>query len=143
MGLKSGASAQSAGLPDLVAIDVVTVLQALSDPVRLEIVRQLADCGGGGELPCGRFELPVSKSTTSHHLKALTCAGIIDSREEGTRKYVWLRRAELDQRFPGLLQSVLCAAPAGGEPPAGTEPVTPTPRSAPGPGHVDPDQLVV
>jgi DNA-binding transcriptional ArsR family regulator len=112
MNSKSVASAQPAGLPDLAEIDVVTVLQALSDPVRLEIVRQLAQCGGAGELPCGRFELPVSKSTTSHHLKTLTCAGIIDSREEGTRKYVWLRREELDQRFPGLIKSVLKAAPA-------------------------------
>ena len=30
--------------PDLATVDVLTVLQALSDPVRLEIVRQLAGC---------------------------------------------------------------------------------------------------
>src|SRR5262245_60531117 len=108
MNADSVTPAQAAGLPDLDVVDVVTVLGALSDPVRLEIVRQLARCEGAGELPCGRIELPVSKSTTSHHLKTLSCAGIIASREEGTRKYVWLRRAELDRRFPGLLQSVLC-----------------------------------
>ena len=96
-------------LPDLEAVDVVTVLQALSDPVRLEIVRQLAGCGAAGELPCGKIELPVAKSTTSHHLKTLSCAGIIAAREEGTRKYVWLRRGDLDRRFPGLLDSVLRA----------------------------------
>ena len=30
--------------PDLAEVDGLTVLQALSDPVRLEIVRQLAGC---------------------------------------------------------------------------------------------------
>jgi DNA-binding transcriptional ArsR family regulator len=98
--------------PDLADIDVLTVLQALSDPVRLEIVRQLAACCDvtGGELTCGQIDLPVSKSTTTHHLKTLASAGITADREQGTRKYVHLRRAELDQRFPGLIDSVLRAA---------------------------------
>jgi DNA-binding transcriptional ArsR family regulator len=99
--------------PDLADIDVLTVLQALSDPVRLQIVRQLASCcdvTGTGELTCGQIDLPVSKSTTTHHLKTLASAGITADREEGTRKYVHLRRAELDQRFPGLIESVLRAA---------------------------------
>jgi DNA-binding transcriptional ArsR family regulator len=92
---------------DLATVDVVTVLHALSDPVRLEIVRQLAACSGAGELSCGQLELPVTKSTASHHLKTLTCAGVTAEREEGTRKYIRLRRAELDRRFPGLIASVL------------------------------------
>lgn len=98
--------------PDLAAIDIATVLQALSDPVRLEIVRQLAGCGEGGELTCGQLELPVTKSTSSHHLKALSRAGVIAEREEGTRKHLCLRREELDRRFPGLIDSVLRAATA-------------------------------
>jgi DNA-binding transcriptional ArsR family regulator len=97
-------------LPDLATIDVATVLQALSDPVRLEIVRQLAGCTGAGELSCGQIDLPVTKSTASHHLKTLHAAGVIAYREEGTRKFVRLRRAELEQRFPGLLAAVLSAA---------------------------------
>jgi DNA-binding transcriptional ArsR family regulator len=96
--------------PDLATIDVVTVLQALSDPVRLEMVRQLAGCEGDGELTCGHIAVPVTKSTATHHLKALARAGITAEREEGTRKYVRLRRAELETRFPGLLESVLRAA---------------------------------
>src|SRR5262245_58558082 len=111
MSQRTQSSTDPAELPDLETIDVVAVLGALSDPVRLEIVRQLARCGGEGELACGEIELPVAKSTTSHHLKTLTCAGIIASREEGTRKFVRLRHEELHERFPGLLQSVLCAAP--------------------------------
>jgi DNA-binding transcriptional ArsR family regulator len=92
--------------------EIVEVLQALSDPVRLEIVRQLAQCDRGGELTCGQIELPVTKSTTSHHLKTLSCAGVIHERQEGTRKYLQLRRAELEERFPGLIESVLRAANA-------------------------------
>lgn len=89
----------------------MTVLQALSDRVRLEIVRQLADAPEPGELSCGQLEIPVTKATCSHHLKTLASAGITAEREEGTRKYLRLRRAELDRRFPGLIESVLRAGP--------------------------------
>ena len=94
---------------DLSAVDLVTVLHALADPVRLEIVRQLAGCGTIGELSCGQIEVPVTKSTASHHLKTLSSAGITLEREVGTAKFIRLRRAELDSRFPGLLDSVLRA----------------------------------
>jgi DNA-binding transcriptional ArsR family regulator len=106
-------TSEIAEAPDLAAIDIATVLQALSDPVRLEIVRQLAGCGAGEDLICGQLELPVAKSTASHHLKTLSHAGVIAEREEGTRKHLQLRRAELDRRFPGLIDSVLRAASAG------------------------------
>jgi DNA-binding transcriptional ArsR family regulator len=101
-----------ASAPDLVEIDGMTVLQALSDPVRLEIVRQLAGCPGSGELKCGQVELPVTKSTASHHFKTLYAAGLISEREQGTSKFISLRRADLDERFPGLLDSVLRATAA-------------------------------
>ena len=100
--------------PELAAVDVLTVLQALSDPVRLEIVRQLAACQDDGGLMCGELELPVSKSTGSHHLKTLHLAGITAERQQGVCKYISLRRSELDERFPGLIDSVIgaTAAPA-------------------------------
>jgi DNA-binding transcriptional ArsR family regulator len=88
------------------------VLQALADPVRLEIVRQLSSCDSDGELRCGEISLPVSKSTASHHFKILLGAGILAEREQGTRKYLHLRRAELDEQYPGLLDSVLRATQA-------------------------------
>jgi DNA-binding transcriptional ArsR family regulator len=99
-------------IPDLADIPLVTVLHALSDPVRLEIVSQLAGCRSGDALACGQVVVPVGKSTASHHLKTLTAAGIVAYREEGTRKLIWLRRDELEQRFPGLIESVLRAATA-------------------------------
>jgi DNA-binding transcriptional ArsR family regulator len=92
--------------------DILSVLQALSDPVRLEIVRQLAGGESPGELTCGQLQLPVTKSTCSHHLKVLSGAGVIAEREVGTRKFITLRRADLDRRFPGLLDSVLHGAAA-------------------------------
>jgi DNA-binding transcriptional ArsR family regulator len=87
---------------------LVDVLAALSDPVRLEIVRVLATADG--ERCCAEIPLPVTKSTSSHHYKVLREAGVIDVREEGTRRYQRLRRPELDAAFPGLLDSVLRAA---------------------------------
>jgi DNA-binding transcriptional ArsR family regulator len=101
--------AQTESLPDLADVEVLTVLEALSDPVRLEIVRQLAACPESHGLMCGQIEVPVAKSTASHHLKALSHAGITAEREQGTCKYVRLRRTELERRFPGLLESVLRA----------------------------------
>jgi DNA-binding transcriptional ArsR family regulator len=105
------ATCDDAKAPDLAGVDVLTVLQALSDPVRLEMVRQLAACEDGtAGLMCGQFALTVSKSTGSHHLKTLHNAGVTAERAQGVCKYIRLRREELDARFPGLLESVLSAA---------------------------------
>ena len=94
--------------PDLSAVDIASLLQALSDPVRLTIVRQLDEAGSDG-LTCGQLDIPVGKSTCSHHLKVLLRAGVTAEREEGTRKHVRLRREELDERFPGVIGSVLAS----------------------------------
>jgi len=82
------------------------VLSALSDPLRLGIVHLLSD---GQERQWGELDAPVSKSTLSHHMKTLRSAGITRTRDEGTRCYVHLRSDDLDERFPGLLASVLRA----------------------------------
>jgi DNA-binding transcriptional ArsR family regulator len=80
------------------------VLHALSDPVRLEIVRALA---GGIEASCGELGVPVSKSTLSHHLKVLRDAGLTQTRAVGVHRFVSLRAADIEERFPGLLGCVL------------------------------------
>src|SRR5258708_31274242 len=85
---------------DLDAIDVLTVLHALSDPVRLEIVRQLAGCIGSSELRCGQLEIPVTKSTASHHFNTLSEAGIVSSRDQGTSNFMLLPRHHLHARVP-------------------------------------------
>src|SRR3954468_13893379 len=86
-------------------LDVNTVLHALADPVRLEIVRQLR-CAAG-PVACGRFETPVAKSTLSHHFRILREAGIVATQREGGRGLNTLRTREIEQAFPGLLDAIL------------------------------------
>jgi DNA-binding transcriptional ArsR family regulator len=93
--------------PDVDRLCLTDVLAALSDPLRVGLVRLLAD---GEERNFGEFAVPVAKSTLSHHLKVLNTAGLTWRREEGTRCYVRLRRDDVDARFPHLLDTVLAAA---------------------------------
>jgi DNA-binding transcriptional ArsR family regulator len=88
-------------------LDLAAVLHALSDPVRLGIV---ADLAGDEERACGSFEVPVSKSTCTHHFRVLREAGLIHQRQQGTMRLNSLRRDDLDARFPGLLGTILKAA---------------------------------
>lgn len=80
------------------------VLYALSDSIRLDIVRHLArvDSATCGELDGGR-----PKSTVSHHFKVLREAGLVFTETTGTSHINILRRAEVDGRFPGLLAAIL------------------------------------
>jgi DNA-binding transcriptional ArsR family regulator len=89
-------------------IELGAVLHALSDPVRLTIVAGLS--GDGEEQTCGSFDLPVSKSTCTHHFRVLREAGVIHQRQEGTARLNTLRRDDLEARFPGLLSTILEAA---------------------------------
>ena len=94
--------------PDRGELQLDTVLSALSDPVRRQIVGQLAD-GPGGQA-CSAFQLPVSKSTSTHHFRVLREAGVIEQHYRGTAILNSLRATDLEARFPGLLQAVLQAA---------------------------------
>ena len=85
------------------------VLHALSDPVRLRIVAAIADAG---ELTCGAVDVPVTKSTCTHHFRVLREAGVITQRQVGTTRLNSLNRADLDARLPGLLDTILRAAVA-------------------------------
>ncbi len=88
-------------------MELSAVLHALSDPVRLLVAKALAD---GRERTCNSLELPVSKSTCTHHFRVLREAGVIRQRVEGTTKLNALRRDDLDARFPGLIDAVLGTA---------------------------------
>ncbi len=89
-------------------IELAAVLHALSDPVRLLMVRGLAGALEGRS--CGSFELPVTKSTCTHHFRVLREAGVIRQRQEGTKRVNTLRDDDLESRFPGLLATILQAA---------------------------------
>ncbi|MFE0702255.1 ArsR/SmtB family transcription factor [Streptomyces sp. NPDC058872] len=86
------------------------VLHAFSDAVRLQIVRDMAR--EGVELSCSHFDLPVTKSTTTHHFRVLRESGVIQQVYRGTAKLNALRREDLDALFPGLLDSVLASVDA-------------------------------
>jgi DNA-binding transcriptional ArsR family regulator len=95
--------------PRLEDVALAHVLHALSDPVRLEIVRVLSD---RDEIPCSFLKAQVTKSTMSHHFKVLREAGLTHTRANGTQRLVSLRQEEVEGRFPGLLHSILDAAKA-------------------------------
>jgi DNA-binding transcriptional ArsR family regulator len=93
--------------PQMNDVELASVMGALADPVRVAIVRALAE---QGETVCGTLELGVSKATRSHHYRVLREAGLTHTRVLGTRRYVSLRRDDLEARFPGLLDALLLAA---------------------------------
>lgn len=80
------------------------MLHALSDPVRLDIVRRLAK---GGEKTCAELDGGRPKSTMSHHFRVLRDAGLVRTRGEGVTHFNSARLDELEKRFPGLLDAIL------------------------------------
>jgi DNA-binding transcriptional ArsR family regulator len=90
--------------PSRQELELSTVLHALSDPARLEIVRRLAD---GDEPSCGTFELGLSKATLSHHFRVLRESGVVLVRPEGRKRHLSLRTDDLNARFPGLIEAIL------------------------------------
>ncbi|MEU9087261.1 helix-turn-helix domain-containing protein [Streptomyces sp. NPDC048357] len=80
------------------------MLHALGDPVRLALVRRMAE---GGESACSPDGVDVPRSTLSNHWRILREAGITQTRRAGKARLMTLRRADLDARFPGLLAAVL------------------------------------
>ncbi len=89
--------------PDVDQVTLDRALSALGDPVRLSMVLTLQD---GNEHRPGDFNVDVGPSTLSHHAKTLREAGIVRSRDEGTRCYMSLR-PEFEERFPGLLAAIV------------------------------------
>ncbi len=92
--------------PDKKAIQLAEVLAALSDPVRLQMVTTMHSTGPAA---CTTFAPDLPKSTRSHHLKVLREAGVTWTEVVGVERYVQLRYDCLNERFPGLLESVLSA----------------------------------
>jgi DNA-binding transcriptional ArsR family regulator len=89
--------------PAASALDLATIMRTVGDPLRLDIVRLLAD---DRARPCNEVSaamgLPVS--TCSYHLRLLREAGVTRTRAEGTQRFISLRRDDLEERFPGLIE---------------------------------------
>ncbi len=92
--------------PSCGEIELSAVLHALSDPARLTIVRRLAV---GDECTCGTFDLGLSKATLSHHFRVLREAGLLRTRPDGRKRMLSLRRDDVDECFPGVLDAIIAA----------------------------------
>ena len=81
------------------------VLAALSDPVRLEMVRRMH--AAGAPAPCAALYDDVSKSTASHHFKILREAGVTERSVIGGQTHQVLRLDDVEAVYPGVLSSIL------------------------------------
>jgi len=84
------------------------VLAALADPVRLEMVRRLAEAGE--PIACAQLYAGINKSTASHHFKTLREAGLTERVVIGGQTHQLLRTSEVEEALPGVLSSVVAAA---------------------------------
>lgn len=90
--------------PACEAITLDGLLHALADPVRRGIVRKLAASPG---LHCAGGCPDLAPSTVSFHYRVLREAGLIRSEKQGVSVISTLRHADVEQRFPGLLTTIL------------------------------------
>jgi len=96
--------------------DLATVLRALGHPVRLNILRILAErqqnqCCCTDVMAC----LPLAQSTVSQHIKVLLDAGLIERIAKGTRNCYSLRNErlqDLESAFGGLFAGLVGDAPS-------------------------------
>lgn len=94
--------------PSLESYDFSRVLAAVADPIRLSIVRQLAEADA--PMSCGAIELPVKASTATHHFTALRQAGVLHQYYVGTSRMNVLRVDDVEQLYPGFLPAVVAGA---------------------------------
>ena len=95
--------------PPMDRVELVDVLRALADPTRLQIVRILAD---GTPHPKGTEEwgIALQKSAMAYHFKLLRESGVTLTLVHGRTHEIQLRRAELDARFPGLIDALIASS---------------------------------
>lgn len=84
-------------------ISIDGLLHALSDPTRRDIVAKLMSCEG---MSCAKACVDLPPSTISFHHKLLRDAGLIRSEKVGVEVINSLRKADIDKRFPGLLEAI-------------------------------------
>lgn len=88
-------------------MSVSSILHALSDEARLEMVRRMAD--SDVDLACGQLYEQIAKSSASYHFSILRSSGIIEQYDKSGRKHNKLRVAEIEEAAPGVLETVLSA----------------------------------
>lgn len=76
--------------------------------MRLKILKKLLQKQDGslscsGAAPCAE----MAKSTLSHHFRVLRDAGLIQTTKQGVENLNRVRWDEMNERFPGLLKTVM------------------------------------
>ncbi|EIA21326.1 ArsR/SmtB family transcription factor [Listeria fleischmannii] len=74
--------------------NLLIILQALADPIRLNIFRCLLK-NGERSVSCGEYH--IAKSTLSHHIKVLKEAELIELRKEGTTHFYSVNKARINE----------------------------------------------
>ncbi|MEW9306642.1 ArsR/SmtB family transcription factor [Labrys neptuniae] len=98
--------------PSREEITLGSILAALADPHRRRVVATLVLAPDGTEIGCSSFGLPVTKATRTYHFRMLREAGLIGMIDYGNCRKTYLRRADIEAKFPGLLAWVVAEAEA-------------------------------
>jgi DNA-binding transcriptional ArsR family regulator len=91
------------GHPSREEMNLRSVLNALSDPLRYQVITAFLWEPEGTERNCSSFDFKVAKSTLSHHFRIMREAGLIRQVDRGNSRKAHLRHEDLEARFPGLL----------------------------------------
>lgn len=94
--------------PSADSLNLAAILAALSEPTRLIILLRLAEADA--DVRCGDFTDLATKSNLSYHFAKMREAGLVSLRSEGTSRFLALRRDDIEQQFPGLLDQLIASA---------------------------------
>jgi DNA-binding transcriptional ArsR family regulator len=94
--------------PPADSLDLSAILAALSDPTRLTVLLRLAEAET--DVRCGDFTDLAPKSNLSYHFAKMREAGLVSLRNEGTSRFLALRRDDIEGQFPGLLDQLIASA---------------------------------
>ena len=97
--------------PAIEDVPVEAILHALADPVRVALFTEIvgAECSHSCTALASGAKQPIPKSTLSQHMRVLREAGLIRGERKGTEMRNTSRCAEVDARFPGLIQAIASA----------------------------------
>ncbi len=95
--------------------DIANMMRALGHPVRLSIMRIIAE-QDAGDCCCTDVTqcLPLAQSTVSQHIKVLLDAGLVERHAKGTRNCYKLRAdrlAEFNSACSGLFSGLTTVSP--------------------------------
>jgi DNA-binding transcriptional ArsR family regulator len=95
--------------PPVEELDLTAILGALVDPARRAMMTEMYR--GPEPFDCTAStwcaDLGLTPPTVSHHFRTLREAGLTSTLVEGRSRIMRVRRADLEKRFPGLLDAVL------------------------------------